>query len=138
MTRCWTGLGLCLGLLGTAVLSTNCYAGRQEQAASATSERDTDGSRTSDGKHGKPETSVQPAAPSEERENSVGLHLLKNIAEDQKALWVGPKSLRWVDADWLAPPGGAAAAVFVAGTPYNKDPFKSSNRFKDHNELLYY
>src|SRR6266446_3520529 len=98
MSRCWTGIGLCLGLLGTLVLRTNCYAGPQEQEASAASEKDTNGSGTADGKHGKPETSVQPAEPWEERENSVGLHLLKNIAEDQKALWVGPKSLRWVDA----------------------------------------
>src|SRR5260370_10419867 len=138
MTRCWTGLGLCLGLLGTAVLSTNCYAGRQEQAASATSERDTDGSRTSDGQHGKPATSVQPAAPSEERENSVGLHLLKNIAEDQKALWVGPKSLRWVDADWLAPLGGAAAAMFATDTQYSKHLSNSANRIKYSKDLSNY
>jgi len=35
----------------------------------------------------------------------VGLHLLKNIAEDQKAVWIGAKNVRWVDADWLVPNG---------------------------------
>ncbi len=103
MARGWTRLGLGLSLLGTLVLGASCYATPQEPQGSAASERSTDGSGSTDGKAGKAEGSAQPAAPWEERENSVGLHLLKNIAEDQKALWVGPKSLRWVDADWLVP-----------------------------------
>jgi membrane-associated phospholipid phosphatase len=138
MTRCWTGLGLCLGLLGTLVLSTNCCAGSQGQEASAASEKDTNGSGTSDGKHGKPETSVQQAAPWEDRENSVGLHLLKNIAEDQKALWDGPKSVRWVDADWLVPLGGAAAAMFATDTEYSKHLSNSPNRIKYSKDLSNY
>src|SRR5216683_1003069 len=115
MTRCWTVMALGFGLLGTLVLSTNCYAGPRGQEASAASERDTNGSVSSDGKAGKAETSVQPAEPWEERENSVGLHLLKNIAEDQKALWVGPKNVRWVDTEWLVPLGGAVAAMVGIG-----------------------
>src|SRR6266478_8209951 len=138
MTRRWTGIELCLGLLGTAVLSTNCCAGPQRQEASATSARDTDGSGISDGKAGKPETSVQPADPWEERENSVGLHLLKNIAEDQKALWVGPKSVRWVDADWLVPLGGAAAAMIATDTEYSRHLSNSPNRIKYSKDLSNY
>src|SRR5260370_41466617 len=109
MARGWTGLGLGFSLLGTLALGASCYAAPQDPQGSAGSERGTGGSGSSEGKAGKPEGSAQPAAPWEERENSVGLHLLKNIAEDQKALWVGPKSLRWVDADWLLAVGGTAA-----------------------------
>src|SRR6266849_8999467 len=138
MTRCWRIIGLCLGLLGTAGLSTNCCAGPQRQEASAASERDTNGSVSSDGKAGKAETSVQPAEPWEERENSVGLHLLKNIAEDQKALWVGPKSVRWVDTEWLVPLGGAAAAMFATDTEYSKHLSNSPNRIKYSKDLSNY
>src|ERR1700687_2826668 len=101
MARWWTGLGFGFGLLGALALSASCYATPQEPEASGGAEKSTDGSGSSDGKAGKDATSVQPAAPWEDRENSVGLHLLKNIAEDQKALWDGPKNLHWVDADWL-------------------------------------
>src|SRR5258708_724456 len=138
MTRCWTVTGFCLSLLGTAMLSTNCYAGPQEQDVSAASERNANGSGSPDGKAGKPETSVQPVEPWEERENSVGLHLLKNIAEDQKALWIGPKSLRWVDADWLAPLGGAAAAMFAAGPRYSQHPANFPKRIKYSKDLSNY
>jgi hypothetical protein len=138
MTRCWTGIGLCLGLLGTLVLCTNCCAGSQRQEASAASERDTDGKGSSDGKAGKSETSMEPAELWEERENSVGLHLLKNIAEDQKALWVGPKSVRWVDADWLVPLSGAAAAMFATDTEYSKHLSNSPNRIKYSKDLSNY
>jgi len=81
---------------------------------------------------------VQPVEPWEERENSVGLHLLKNIAEDQKALWIGPKSLRWVDADWLALLGGAAAAMFATDTEYSKHLSNSPNRIKYSKDLSNY
>src|SRR6266849_1653155 len=138
MTRCWRIIGLCLGLLGTAGLSTNCCAGPQRQEASAASERDTNGSVSSDGKAGKAETSVQPIRHTEDRENSVGLHLLKNIAEDQKALWVGPKSVRWVDADWLVPLGGAAAAMFATDTEYSRHLSNSPNRIKYSKDLSNY
>ena len=131
-------MALGFGLLGTLVLSTNCYAGPRGQEASAVSEKDTNGSASSDGKAGKPETSVQPAAPWEERENSVGLHLLKNIAEDHKALWVGPKSLRWVDTEWLVPLGGAAAAMFATDTEYSRHISNSPNRIKYSKDLSNY
>ena len=138
MTRCWAVIGFCLGLLGSAVLSTNCYAGHREQEATAASDKDTDGSGSSDGKAGKSETSVQPVEAWEERENSVGLHLLKNIAEDQKALWVGPKNLRWVDADWLVPLGGAAAAMFATDSSYSRHLSNSPNRIKYSKDLSNY
>src|SRR5712691_11822320 len=121
MARLCTGLWLGFSLLGTLVSGASCYATPQESQANVGAGKRTNGSGSSDRKAGKPETSVQPASQWEDRENSVGLPLLKNIAEDQKALWIGPKSLRFVDADWLVPLGGAAAAMFATDTKYSKD-----------------
>ncbi len=68
----------------------------------------------------------------------MGLPLLKNIAEDQKALWIGPKSLRFGDADWLAPLGGVAAAMFATDTEYSKHLSNSPNRIKYSKDLSNY
>src|SRR6266446_2901927 len=138
MARGWTGLGLGFSLLGTLALGASCYAAPQEPQGSAGSERGTGGSGSSEGKAGKPEGSAQPAAPWEEHENSVGLHLLKNIAADQKALWVGPKSVRWADADWLVPLGGAAAAMFATDSSYSRHLSNSPNRIKYSKDLSNY
>jgi hypothetical protein len=137
MNRWWTGLGLGFSLLGTLVLSGLCYARPQEQQAIVGAGTDESGS--SSGKAGKPEKkSVEPAAQWEDRENSVGLHLLKNIAEDQKAVWIGPKNVRLVDADWLVPLGGAAAAMFVTDSSYSRHLSNSPNRIKYSKDLSNY
>jgi hypothetical protein len=138
MARLWTDWGVGFSLLGTLVLGASCYATPQEPQAGTASERRTDESGSSNGKAGKGETSVQPAAPWEDRENGVGLYLLKNIAKDQKALWDGPKNVRWVDADWLVPLGGAAAAMFATDTEYSKHLSNSPNRIKYSKDLSNY
>ena len=138
MTRLWRGWEVGLGLLGTLVLGAGCYAAPQESQAGAASEKSTDESGSPDGKAGKGATAVQLAAPWEDRENSVGLHLLKNIAEDQKALWDGPKSLRWVDADWLVPLGGATAALFATDTDFSRHLSNSPNRIKYSKDVSNY
>jgi hypothetical protein len=120
------------------VLGAGCYAAPQVPQAGAAPEKSTDGSGSSDGKAGTGATAVQPAAPWEDRENSVGLHLLKNIAEDQKALWEGPKSLRWVDADWLVPLGGATAALFATDTDFSRHLSNSPNRLKYSKDVSNY
>jgi len=137
MTRLWRGWVVGFSLLGALALGVNCYAAPQEPQAAAAG-KSTDGSGSSDGKAGKGATAVQPAAAWEERENSVGLHLLKNIAEDQKGLWEGPKSLRWVDADWLVPLGGATAALFATDTEFSKHLSNSPNRIKYSKDLSNY
>jgi membrane-associated phospholipid phosphatase len=138
MARLWTAWGGGFSLLGALVLGVSCYASPQEQQASVGAGKIADESGSSSGKVGKGETSVRPAAPWEERENSVGLHLLKNIAEDQKTLWVGPKNLRWVDADWLAPLGGATAAMFATDTEFSKHLSNSPSRIKHSKDLSNY
>jgi hypothetical protein len=138
MTRCWIGLGLGVSLLATAVLSASCYAAPQEPQSSVGAAQSTGENGSSNRKTGEPDPAGEPPSQQESRENSVGLHLLKNIAEDQKALWIGPKSLRWVDADWLVPLGGAAAAMFVTDTEYSKHLSNSPSRIKYSKDLSNY
>jgi Capsule assembly protein Wzi/PAP2 superfamily len=138
MTRWWTGLGLGFSLLATSVLSGSCYAVPQQAAPSAGVESSTGASGTENHKAGKPEGWVEAIKQPEDRENSVGLHLLKNIAEDQKAVWIGPKNVRWVDADWLVPLGGAAAGMFVTDSSYSRHLSNSPNRIKYSKDLSNY
>src|SRR6266404_4329678 len=140
MNRWWTGLGLGFSLLGTLVLGGICYAMPQDQQAIAGADKvaNESASSSSSDKAGKPEKSVEPAAQWEDRENSVGLHLLKNIAEDQKAVWIGAKNVRWVDADWLVPLGGAAAAMFVTDSSYSRHLSNSPSRIKYSKDISNY
>jgi hypothetical protein len=138
MNRLWTGLGLGLTLLGTLVLGGICYAMPQDQQGIAGADKATDESGSSSAKATRSEKSMAPAGQWEDRENSVGLHLLKNIAEDQKAVWIGPKSLRLADADWLVPLGGAAAAMFVTDSSYSRHLSNSPNRIKYSKDLSNY
>src|SRR6266404_2756611 len=138
MNRWWTGLGLGFSFLGTLVLGGICYAMPQGQQGIAGAEKVTDESASSSDKAGKPEKPAEPAAQWEDRENSVGLHLLRNIAEDQKAVWIGAKSVRWADADWLVPLGGAAAAMFATDSSYSRHLSNSPNRIKYSKDLSNY
>ncbi len=138
MARWWTGLGLGLSLLGTMVPGTSCLAQSEEQHVSAVPEKGTDERGNAKREAEKAHTPVQPASDWLDRENRVGLPLLKNIAEDQKALWIGPKSVRFVDADWLVPLGGAAAAMFVTDSSYSRHLSNSPNHIKYSKDLSNY
>src|SRR3984893_2225369 len=129
MPRWWTEWGLGFSLLGATVLAANCYATPQGSQANVRAGKSRDEGGSSNRKVGRPDA-LERAPQWEDRENSVGLHLLKNIAADQKALWIGPKNLRWVDADWLVPLGGTAAAMFATDTEYSKHLSNSPNRIK--------
>jgi hypothetical protein len=139
MARWRTWLGLGFSLLGASLLGGSCYA-RPQQApqASIGADQSADESGSPNRKADQPPTSVRTADQWEDRENSVGLHLLKNIAEDQKALWIGPKNLHWVDLDWLVPLGGAAAAMIATDTEYSKHLSDSPNRIKYSKDVSNY
>src|SRR5260370_17359801 len=107
-----TGLGLSLSLLGTMVLGTSCFAQTQEQQASAAPEKGTDERGGAKREAEKAGISVQPASDWLDRDNRVGLPLLKNIAEDQKALWIAPTRLRFGDPDLLSPLAGTSPTIF--------------------------
>lgn len=132
----WKWLEAGFILLATAMLGPGSYAMPQRSSTGAEkSSGESTGSNRQDGKMGS-EPEGDPSA--EERENRVGLHLLKNIAEDQKAVWIGPKHVRWVDADWLLPLGGAAAAMFVTDSSYSRHLSNSPNRIKYSKDLSNY
>jgi len=46
-------------------------------------------------------------------ENELGLALLKNLLNDQKAIWTSPANLRLGDATWLVPFAGLTAGFLV-------------------------
>ncbi|MGH9737984.1 MAG: capsule assembly Wzi family protein [Candidatus Acidiferrales bacterium] len=52
--------------------------------------------------------------------NTVGPDLLKNIAEDQGAIWTSPAHLRISDADWLVPLGAATGILLATDTEFSK------------------
>ena len=138
MTSCWRSLGLGFSLLATSVLSRSSFAMPQEAEPRPEAKQSTGASGSSSQKASKPERWVEPIKQPEDRENSVGLHLLMNIAEDQKAVWIGAKNVRWVDADWLVPLGGAAAAMFVTDSSYSRHLSNSPNRIKYSKDLSNY
>ena len=136
MARCWTDLALGFILLGASALGASCYATPQELGAVA--DKSTGESASSNRKADESDKTGQPIWQKDDQENSVGLHLLKNIAEDQKALWIGPRNLRWADADWLVPLSGAAAAMFVTDSSYSRHLSNSPNRIKYSKDLSNY
>ena len=138
MASWWTRFGIGLSLLGTLMVGGNCFASPQEQDPSFARRKSIDESERTSRRARKIESSFEPAHEWEDRENSVGLHLLKNIAEDQKAVWIGAKSVRWADADWLVPMGGAAAAMFATDSSYSRHISNSPNRIKYSKDLSNY
>jgi hypothetical protein len=52
--------------------------------------------------------------------NVVGLHLLRNIAEDQKSIWTSPAHLHLADADWLVPLGTATGLLLATDSEVSK------------------
>jgi membrane-associated phospholipid phosphatase len=138
MGRWWTGMSLGLSLFGTVLPNANNFASAQERAAAVASR--TEGSVDSNSTRDRDAAGVEarPDHPWEDRENTVGLQLLKNIAQDQKALWIGPKNVRFADADWLVPLGGAAAAMFVTDSSYSRHLSNSPSRIKYSKDLSNY
>src|ERR1700689_5472314 len=79
-----------------------------------------------------------PPQRSEETDNSLGLHLFKHLAEDQKAIWTSPARLRWDDADWLLPLGAVIGGSFATDTEVSKHLSNSSKRLHDSDKLSNY
>jgi membrane-associated phospholipid phosphatase len=72
------------------------------------------------------------------RDNSVGWHLLNNLAEDQKAIWTSPGRLRLIDADWLLPLGLIAGGMLATDTGFSKHLSNSPTRLKYSRDLSNY
>jgi membrane-associated phospholipid phosphatase len=100
-------------LLATGAVSTNCWALPLDQQNGLAPEK-------------------------EERAGGLGLHLLKDMAEDQKAMWTSPKRLRLIDADWLLPLGIAAGGMFATDTDYTRHLSNSPIRLKYSRDISNY
>ena len=71
-------------------------------------------------------------------DNTLGKHVFKDFAEDQKAIWTSPLHVHLVDAEWLVPLGGAAAAMFATDTEVSKHLSNSPSRISTSNNLSNY
>ena len=129
-------LSCCLFMAAEAA-SRNCWAQAQDkgqdkapvQEASAVQPANESGAKRVSGDAAKPR--VQPAIEREswrEHDNSLGPHLLKDLASDQKEIWASPFHLRMVDADWLVPLGLATGAMLGTDTEVSKHLSISESR----------
>lgn len=66
-----------------------------------------------------------------EYNNTLGLPLLKNIADDQKSIWSSPFHLRLRDANWLVPLAGLAAALVATDSETSRHLSNSPNRINE-------
>src|ERR1700757_1960591 len=134
MTRFWKGMLACF-FLGTA--ATKCTAKPQDQL-SAGPDQGLDARGSSHRDTANPDDSVDPVTRKDVEENRLGLRLLKNIAEDQKAVFIAPKHLRLADADWLVPLGGATAAMLATDTDFSRHLTYSPSRLKYSKDMSNY
>jgi membrane-associated phospholipid phosphatase len=124
-------------------VSTNSCAQAQPQALDSTSSTDKKEANDKASRQLSPEgdSSSQIADPqvkTPDYDNSLGLHSLKNIAEDQKAIWTSPTHLRLIDADWLLPLGIAAGGMLATDTEVSKHLSNSASRLKYSNDVANY
>jgi hypothetical protein len=87
----------------------------------------------------KSEVDSSPADPqTNSYDTSLGPHLLKDFAYDQKAIWTSPAHLRLVDADWFLPLGVVAGGMLATDTETSKHLSNSPNRIKYGKDLSNY
>jgi hypothetical protein len=128
-------LCFCL-LLAIGGLSIRCDAKPQEKQATAGPAEDVGA-----GKGSSPEvdSSSVPAGPqTQSYDNSLGPHLLKDFAYDQKAIWTSPGNLRLIDADWLLPLGIVTGVMLATDTETSKHLSSSPSRLKYNTDLSNY
>jgi hypothetical protein len=132
-------MGISCLLMSTEVLNPHCCAWAQDQDAKAEAHPKTvAASENEDPKTGASPLLADPIARDASHENSLGVRLLRNIGEDQKAIWTSPSRLRLVDADWLIPLGAATGGFLATDTEYSKHLSNSSSRLKHSNDLSNY
>ena len=71
-------------------------------------------------------------------DTTLGKHVFRDFAQDQKAIWTSPFHVKLVDAAWLVPLGGAAAAMFATDTEVSKHLNSSPSRISTSNNLANY
>jgi len=130
-----------LTIFGGEFFAGNCYAMPQEReagrAAKATSVAGADQESAADN------ASTSAAANdsgtgSADGNATLGSHLLKDLEEDQKAIWTSPAHLRLVDAEWLVPMGALAGGMLATDTEYSKHLSDSPSRLRDSRDFSNY
>ena len=124
-------------------VSTNSCAQAQPQALDSTSSTDKKeandkASRQLSSEGDSSSQIADPQVKTPDYNNSLGLHSLKNIAEDQKAIWTSPTHLRLIDADWLLPLGIAAGGMLATDTEVSKHLSNSASRLKYSKDVSNY
>jgi hypothetical protein len=74
----------------------------------------------------------------ERDENSLGIHLIENIAGDQKAIWTSPLRVQLADAEWLVPLGLLTGGLLATDTEFSKHVSNSPTRLKYSTDLSNY
>lgn len=136
MTRGWTGLVLsCLTLMTYGATGMRCFAKPQEQREGAA------GVNKREDPNLKPESSnleADPPSRSTDHENSLGIHLLTNIARDQETMWTSPARIRLEDATWLVPLGGLTAGLLATDRDASLHLSNNPTTLKHYNNLSNY
>lgn len=70
--------------------------------------------------------------------NSLGLHVLKSFAEDQRNIWTSPRRLKFSDTEWLVPLAGITAGLIETDHEFGKHLSSSPNRLNESNTLSNY
>lgn len=73
-----------------------------------------------------------------DRDGNLELHLLKNLASDQRAVLTSPFHVRLIDADWLLPLGVATGAMLATDNGVSKHLSNLSSRLNSSNSFSNY
>jgi membrane-associated phospholipid phosphatase len=126
-------------MLGCFVLSWLVLVGRCEarpQGQQTDADSDTKVDATSGQNPGSTKDASEPDnSDPRDYDTTLGKHVLKDFAQDQKAIWTSPFHVRLVDAEWLVPLGGAAAAMFATDTEFSKHLNSSASRISTSNNI---
>src|SRR4029077_20602172 len=140
MIRGWTRLMLaCSLVMTTEALNPYAYAWAQDpNARVATPTKSVEGNEQADPGTMSSSRLLDPPARDASHETSLGLRLLKNMSEDQKAIWTSPSRLRLIDADWLLPLGLIAGGMLASDTEFTKHLSNSPSRLRHSRDLSNY
>jgi len=132
--------GYLLAAVGAA--STNCCAQPQQTSEVPSAEQNGAQQKTAKQEPSRDDDSsnlpADPLADSTDYDNSLGLHLLKNLALDQKAIWTSPARIRPEDTIWLVPLGGLTAGLIATDTEVSKHQSNSPSRIQHSKDLSNY
>ena len=125
----------CCLLVALGVLSNTCEAKPQEKQTTSASST-TDAEAKKDSKQEEDSSNLPADSQANSYNNSLGPHLLKDFAYDQKAIWTSPANLRLVDADWLLPLGVATGAMLATDTDVSRHLSNSPSRLQTQQRIL--